>query len=140
MSRAHGSMGARPGKLKNIRAGDLAQRFAFGAAVSLIAGIVGLLAGARAGGLFLAFPAILPAALTMIEKKEGRRQAVQDVRGAFFGAVGLVVFALVCDLVILHLSVGVTVLLALACWTATALGLYLAVELLRGRAHLDGRA
>jgi len=139
MSRVHDSMGANPRKLKNVHAGDLAQRFVFGATVSLMAGIVGLLAGARAGGLFLAFPAILPAALTMIEKNEGRRQAVQDVRGAFFGAVGLVVFALVCDLVILRLPVGVTVLLALVCWTVAALGLYLAAELLRGRARRDGR-
>jgi len=126
-------MGASPKKLKDIRAGELAQRFAFGAAVSLAAGIVGLLAGPRAGGLFLAFPAILPAALTIIEKKEGRRQAVQDERGSLFGAIGLVVFAVVCDVAILHLRVAVTVLLALLAWAVSSLVCYLASEALRVR-------
>ncbi|HUK77990.1 MAG TPA: DUF3147 family protein [Thermoleophilia bacterium] len=131
MTGLHDSVGASPGKLKNIRAGELAQRFAFGAGVSLVAGIIGVLAGPRAGGLFLAFPAILPAALTIIEKKEGRGQAVQDERGSFFGAVGLVPFAVVCDLAILHLRVAVTVLLALLAWAVSSLACYLAAEALR---------
>ena len=123
--------GARPQKLKSLRAGELAARFAFGAGVSLVAGTVGLLAGARAGGRFLAFPAILPAALTIIEKKEGRRQAVEDERGAFFGAIGLVVFALVCELAILHVAAVYALLLALAAWAVTSVTSYLVTDAAR---------
>ncbi len=34
--------------------------------------------GPRVGGLFLAFPAILPATLTLLEKKEGKTKACAD--------------------------------------------------------------
>jgi hypothetical protein len=63
------------GKLREVDWGEVGIRFAFGAAVSLVAGVVGVLVGAAAGGLWLAFPAILPAGLTLVEHKENRRQA-----------------------------------------------------------------
>jgi hypothetical protein len=50
--------------------------------------------GYRDGGVFLAFPAILPATLTLIEKKEGRQRAHEDDVGATAGSVGLFAFAL----------------------------------------------
>jgi hypothetical protein len=59
------------GKLRQTKASELALRFAFGATASLVAGLVSIAFGPRVGGTFLAFPAILPASLTMIEKKEG---------------------------------------------------------------------
>ena len=46
-------------------------------------------AGARA------FPAILPATLTLLEQKHGTEDAVHDTRGAVLGAIGLVPFAVV---------------------------------------------
>lgn len=119
------SFGDDPAKLKKLRAGELVVRFAFGAAISLVAGLVGLAAGARAGGMFLAFPAILPAALTMIERKEGRRQALEDERGAAYGALGLIVFAVLCATLIVELTTTVTLLVALVAWAAAAVACYL---------------
>src|SRR5205814_1515179 len=83
------------GGLRSVQPRDLAVRFAFGFGVSVVAGIVTLTFGSRAGGLFLAFPAILPASLTLIEEKQGRRQAEGNAVGAILGAVALVVFALI---------------------------------------------
>ena len=56
------------GKLREVVPRDLALRFAFGAGISIIAGLAGLLVSSRFGGMFLAFPAILPATLTLLEE------------------------------------------------------------------------
>ena len=45
------------------------------------------------GGMFLAFPAILPAAVTLLERRLGLAQASADVRGATAGALGMLAFA-----------------------------------------------
>src|SRR5438876_639488 len=75
------------GKLREVVPRDLALRFAFGAGISIIAGLAGLLVSSRFGGMFLAFPAILPATLTLLEEKDGTEHAVHDVRGAALGAI-----------------------------------------------------
>jgi hypothetical protein len=65
--------------------------------------------GPSIGGLFLAFPAILPASATLVEKREkqkkkrvglqgitrGREAAALDAAGALLGCIGLADFALV---------------------------------------------
>lgn len=93
------SEGERPrvetGSLRSIRPREYAIRFGFGAAVALVAALIGQAVSLRAGGLLLAFPAILPATLTLIEKKEGRRRAQDDDLGAIAGGAGMVAFALV---------------------------------------------
>jgi len=116
----------------------MAIRFAFGAVASVIAGVVTLEFGARAGGLFLAFPAILVASLTLIERKEGTEAAVDDVSGAVLGAVGLAVFAIAVDAALARVSVGAAVALAFAAWLGTCLTLYLIVETVH-RAHSRNR-
>jgi hypothetical protein len=80
-------------KLKEVEPGDLLVRIAFGALISVIAGVVSLVWNAKAGGMFLAFPAILPATLTLIEKKESKREAEQDDEGALLGSVAMFSFA-----------------------------------------------
>jgi hypothetical protein len=125
-----------PGKLREINWGEVGIRFAFGAAVSLVAGVVGVLVGAGAGGLWLAFPAILPAGLTLVEHKENRRQAERDVRGAILGAVGMVAFAAAVYLTVPLVGGLIAVLVALAVWVVVTLGLYLGLRALlvhRGR-------
>jgi len=103
---------------------SVAVRFAFGAAVSVLAGLVSLLAGSKTGGLFLAFPAILPAALTLIEKRDGISAAISDVRGASVGAIGLALFAVT----VLSLAVRIgpipSLAVAAAVWAGTAIGGY----------------
>jgi hypothetical protein len=69
------------GSLREIRPVALALRFAFGAAISAVAGLVALLAGQRVGGVMLAAPAVLPATLTIVERREGRSPAVTEVQG-----------------------------------------------------------
>ena len=136
----HDYFGGETSKLKDVRIAELATRFGFGAAVSLVAGTIGLLAGARAGGMFLAFPAILPAALTIIEKKEGRRQALEDERGSSFGAAGLVVFAVVSALTILSLTAVATLVVALIAWAVSSVTFYLTSEILRRRRRASADA
>ena len=114
--------------LRSVQFRDLAVRFAFGFGVSVVAGIVTLAFGSRVGGLFLAFPAILPASLTLIEEKEGRRQAEGDAVGAIIGAVGLVVFALIAYVLFMRVPGGAVEALALAAWLGVSILLYLLVR------------
>jgi MFS family permease len=119
-----------PGKLREVNWGEVGVRFAFGAAVSLVAGVAGVLVGAGAGGLWLAFPAILPAGLTLVERKENRRQAERDVRGAILGAVGMVAFAVAVYIGVPLVGGLVAVLVALVVWLVVTLGLYLGLRAL----------
>jgi hypothetical protein len=64
-----------PSKLRSVTVRDYVIRFGFGFLISVVSAVVTDLSGARIGGLFLAFPAILPATLTLVEKKEGIAQA-----------------------------------------------------------------
>ncbi|MEU8176430.1 DUF3147 family protein [Microbispora hainanensis] len=110
---------------------DWAVRFAFGAGVSALAGVVSVLAGPRAGGLFLAFPAILLASVTLVAKEEGVRQAGQDVGGATFGALGLIGFAVVAALTVTVWPLWLSLTIATLSWAALSLALYATVTRLR---------
>ena len=90
---AEDNMGTDRQAFERLRVRELLVRFAFGAAISATAGFVGLLAGRTAGGLFLAFPAILPAAITLVESKEGTSKAISEMRGAVLGALAMAGFA-----------------------------------------------
>jgi len=111
-------------RLRRVRLRELALRFAFGAGVAVLAGIVSLRFGVLAGGLFLAFPAVLPASLTLIEEKEGRVKALADARGGQLGAVGMIAFALTAAALLPHVPAALALPAALAAWTAVAIGLY----------------
>src|SRR5205807_1800795 len=76
-----------------------------GAAISLVAGVIGMKFGPRLGGVLLGFPAILPASLTLIEKKEGKEQASVDSIGAGLGAVAMIAFAVVVSLTVVSWGV-----------------------------------
>src|SRR5579864_393220 len=96
-----------PSALREIRWYEYAARFLFGGLITATAGIITQKFGPGIGGLFLAFPAILPATATLIEKheKEKRQQAglsgnkracavaSLDSAGAARGSVGLLAFA-----------------------------------------------
>jgi len=114
------------GSLREIRLRALALRFVFGAAVSVVAGLVGIAAGQRAGGVMLAAPAVLPATLTIIERKEGRGPAVTEVQGAVLGAVALIGFAVVAAASMARLPLAAALVGALAAWAAAAIGGYMA--------------
>jgi hypothetical protein len=98
-----------PADLARSRWYEYAIRFLFGGAITAIAGIVARQFGPAVGGLLLAFPAILPASASLIEKHEiqkkrqagldgsarGRKAATLDATGAAIGSIGLVLFGLV---------------------------------------------
>jgi hypothetical protein len=118
--------------LRSVKPSEYAVRFGFGAAISAGAAILALAFGDRVGGLFLAFPAILPATLTLIQKREGRKPAVADAHAATIGAVAMVGFALVAALVF-RASAPLAVPAALGTWVIVSLVLFVAVRLLAHR-------
>lgn len=94
--------------LKQTAWHEYAVRFFFGGLITALAGVTAREFGPVLGGLFLAFPAILPASATLIEKHEkqkkekeglegierGREAASLDAAGSAMGSIGLLVFAL----------------------------------------------
>jgi hypothetical protein len=119
--------GVDPGRVREVRGSELAVRFAFGAAVSLVAAMIGLFVSPKAGGMFLAFPAILPAALTLLEKKHDTGHAVHTVRGAVLGSAGMVGFAIIAALAFTHWPAALVISVAAAGWVVVSLSLYLTV-------------
>jgi Protein of unknown function (DUF3147) len=93
--------------LGRTQAHEYVVRFVFGGAVTLLAGVIAKRYGPEVGGLFLAFPAIFPAAATLIKNHEerkkqrvgetgimrGRMAAGADATGTAMGCLGLIVFA-----------------------------------------------
>jgi PncC family amidohydrolase len=116
-------------KIRTINPRDYALRFAFGALISACAAILTLKFGPKFGGLFLAFPAILPATLTLLEKKDGLAQAVSDMRGAAIGSLGLIAFAVVA-LMLIKRNPGVALLAALAAWALVGVTVYVTLRVL----------
>lgn len=124
--------------IKGRKPTDYLTRFAFGAGIATAAAIVGTIFGAKVGGVLLAFPAVMPAALTLIEKKEGRREAAIDAYSAILGSVALIAFALVAWFSLRHLSGAMALLLAALAWLVVALVLYVSMLWLPRRLHRRG--
>jgi len=110
-------------KLFQATSAETGIRFGFGAGIALVAAVLGAVLGPKAGGLFLAFPAVLPATLTLIEKKEGTAKAWADASGGVLGAIGLAAFAFTAVLLLPWNPVA-ALLLALVAWALVAGGLY----------------
>jgi hypothetical protein len=94
--------------LRKTRWYEYAIRLLFGGAITAATGIVAKHFGPVVGGLFLAFPAIFPASVTLVAKHEkekkqkvgmdgtvrARKAAALDARGAAMGTFGLGLFAI----------------------------------------------
>jgi Protein of unknown function (DUF3147) len=113
-------------EIREARPRDLGYRFLAGAVTSIVAGLVTLAFGPRAGGIFLAFPAILAASLTLIEEQDDSAEAREDARGAVIGGCALALFAAVAALTLGKMSGAVALLLATVAWALGALLGYLA--------------
>lgn len=107
---------------------DYAVRFVFGAGIALVAGLLGMWFGPKFGGVFLGFPAILPASLTLIQKKEGKEQAAIDSEGAVLGATAFVAYGVVATALVVRIGVVPTLIVALIVWSAVAVALYALVR------------
>jgi hypothetical protein len=115
-----------PEGLEGKKPKDYLVRFAFGAAISLTAALISLKFQVL-GGMFLAFPAILPASLTLVERDAGREEASIDAQGAIIGAVGLLAFALVAAFGISRVGAIPALLAAALAWLAVSLSIYAGV-------------
>lgn len=110
-------------KLSKAHPPELLVRLVFGAGIALVSAIVGMVFGPKAGGLFLAFPAVLPATLTLIEKREGTTKAWADASGGALGALGLAAFAFTA-VRLLPANPVLALLVAVLAWLLVAGGLY----------------
>ncbi|HKW07813.1 MAG TPA: DUF3147 family protein [Candidatus Dormibacteraeota bacterium] len=118
-----------PEKAKGQRFSAYALRFAFGCGIALLSGLVGMYFGPKVGGVLLGFPAVLPASLTLIQKREGKDEASIDSIGAVLGATAMIVFAVLVLLTVQRFGVVPSIGVALIVWLAVAVGLYLLVAL-----------
>ena len=114
---------------------DYFTRFLLGGAITVATGLIAKHFGPVIGGLFLAFPAILPAGATLIEKHErdkkrragiprtirGRLAAALDARGAAMGTVALAAFGLFVWKLLPLYNAAVILAAALALWLALAI-------------------
>lgn len=120
--------------LREARFHEYAIRFAAGGIITVAAGLIAKRFGPGVGGLFLAFPAILPASATMIAKHErlrkeekglrgtirGRNAAGADAGGAALGGIGLIIFAILVWRMLPHFPEWATLTSATVVWYAAA--------------------
>ena len=116
-----------PSQLKDTKAWEYIVRFVFGGAITVATGIIGKAWGPLVAGLFLAFPAILPASLTLVKEHDGRKQAVEDARGARLGSVGLAAFAAVVLVTVGRMPPFAVLLLASVTWVLISVGAWFAL-------------
>jgi hypothetical protein len=138
--------------IKGIQPHEWVVRFLFGGAVCVIAGLVAKRFGPAVGGLFLAFPAILPASACLVEAHEKKHKARAgmdgsmlgevvaglDAAGAALGCFGLAGFAIMCWLCLPRMSTAVVFLLATFVWLCLSMTAWV---LRKGRVfrRMDGR-
>ena len=113
-----------PQQLRHTKPWEYLVRFAFGGAITVATGVIAKLWGPIVAGLFLAFPAILPASITLVKRHDGRRQAIEDARGARLGSVGLAAFAVAAGATALTLSPWLVLAAAAVTWTLVDVGLW----------------
>lgn len=117
---------------------EYAIRYVFGGLITALTGVIAKYYGPEIAGLFLAFPAIVPATATLLEKHEkerkhraglhgtarGRTIASVDAAGASLGSIGLIAFGAITWLVLPHLNAGLVLVLAGGIWFAVSLAMW----------------
>jgi len=112
---------------------DFAIRIAFGGAVTATAYLIGERFGPAVAGLFLAFPAIMPASVTLVAKHSGEGKAISASLGTLAGTLGLMAFGAVIWLLGQQITAWLVLTLAAATWAIVGLSGWLVLEWL-----LDG--
>ena len=127
--------------VKSTKPHEYLLRFFFGGIVTALTGLIAKRYGPVIGGLFLAFPAIFPASVTLIANHEkqrkqkagydgtrrGRSAAGLEAAGTFLGALALLLFAFILyrflpvHTPVLTLTIASLVWLSLSCllWLLT---------------------
>jgi hypothetical protein len=123
-----------PSALKNSKWHQYAVRFLFGGLVTAITGLIAKHYGPAVGGIFLAFPAIFPASVTLCQQKEiekktkkglpgeqrGITAAACEAAGTVLGSIGLIAFAAVCTTLILQVKPWLVFFGAIISWSAVS--------------------
>jgi hypothetical protein len=118
---------------------EYALRFLFGGMCTALAGLIAKHYGPAVGGLFLAFPAIFPAAASLIQSHETRRKAeigkdgskrgkdaaALDAFGAALGCLGLIGFAASLWKLAAVMSAAEALGIAFASWASLSVAGYL---------------
>ena len=136
-SRNHFVPRFQPGRIKEARFRDMAVRFVFGGTISVVAALVGAAFTESIGGIFTAFPAILVASLTLIDKEEDREHASYDAVGATLGAVGFIACALFISLTLQRWAAAASLGVGISIWLVVSVGLYALYALLASRRSED---
>jgi uncharacterized membrane protein (GlpM family) len=113
-----------PAKARQTTRNEYLIRFAFGGLVAVLAGVIGTAYGPEIGGLFLAFPSISSASLTLIQRKDGKNAAGVDALGAVLGSIGLIGFGVVVWALASRTSAWLTLIVATAVWLLIGCGLW----------------
>jgi hypothetical protein len=128
-------------RLKATKPREYAIRFIFGGLVTVGAGLVATRWGPVVGGLFLAFPSILPASLTLVSKHARLTEAAgADGLGAALGSLGLLGFALVVWGLGDRVAAPVVLVLAAAVWVGVSLLAWVVFQSWHLRRHHDAPA
>ena len=110
--------------IRRTRVSEALIRFAFGGTLTAATGFIAHEFGPVVGGLFLAFPAVLPASLTLVARHSGRAKAVEEAGGAILGAVALAAFAVTVWFLAAGASAWITIVAASSVWMVTATALW----------------
>jgi hypothetical protein len=122
--------------LRQIRWHEYASRFVLGGIITALTGLIARHFGPVVGGLFLAFPAIFPASVTLVQKHEeekkqaagiratlrGQLAAALDARGTALGTLGLAAFGFVVWKLLPAHDAALVLTAALAAWLVLAIG------------------
>jgi len=110
-------------------------RFVLGGIATVITGVVAKEFGPTIGGLFLAFPAVLPASTTLIQTHEkkrkhrlglhgedrGRQVAGLDAAGAAMGSFGMVAFAVLAWVLLPRWPTWAVLVISTVVWFAVSI-------------------
>ena len=113
-----------PSGLRKPAVWEYLVRFVFGGVVTAGAFLISKRFGAAFGGMFLAFPALLPASLTLVKRHDGRARATDDARGSRIGALALTAFAIVVTVTAATWPLPIVLVVATLTWAAVATGLW----------------
>jgi hypothetical protein len=114
-------------QLRTTKPWELGLRFVFGGSIAVGIHMIANAWGPAVAGLFLAFPAILPATLTLVKRHGGRAEAIDDARGARLGSIGLAAFAVIVALLAGHIAAPLVLALAAVTWLVVDVGLWFAI-------------
>jgi hypothetical protein len=101
----------------------------------VVAALIGAVSKEPIGGIFTAFPAIMLASLTLVDKEEDREHATYDAVGAALGAVGFIACAFFISYTLERVPVAASLGIGLLIWLIVSMGLYALYALVASLRH-----